>query len=172
VGNSSKKPPGDKNDKTQLLSESMVLEVAPAKPTPPARPTPAQDKNDRSVWKGLVVGADEFAPPPPPRRSLGKWVVAGVLGAAAVGAGGYALYPNSATPAAPDARPKPDAAQADAARPDAPPLDAAPPADAAPPVDASVADATADAGVKPAPKKKPSTKKKPAPKPVPKKKPH
>jgi hypothetical protein len=154
---------GDKNDKTQLLSDSQVVEVRPSRPMVPthAKPSgadkpygqPPGDKNDRSVWKGLVVGADEFAPPAPPSRSR-RWIVVAILGVAAAGAGTYVLWPKSAAaPATPDAAAKkPDAAPT----PDAPPPPDARP-DAA--VDAALADAPSDsapavdAGVKPVIKK-------------------
>jgi len=146
------------------LSESQVVAVSKQ---------PAIPKHDQSMWKGLVVGADEFAPPPKPRRSRAKWAIAGLLVAGAGGAGVYyfgfagssdapplAPVPASTPPPAPTpapavshpAPPPPDAAPvADAP----PPVDAAAPADAAPPPDAA----------KPAPaavtkkKKKKTTKK-------------
>lgn len=164
---------GDNNDKTQALSESQVVEVRPSRPKPThAKSTktpafaPQGDKNDRSVWKGLVVGADEFAPPRPPPRSRTRWLVVGILGAAAIGGGAYFLWPKqSAAPPTPDAAAKkPDAAPTPDARPDAQPIDAA--VDAAPadaPSDAASADAGVDAGVKPKPiiKKKGVIKKRP-----------
>jgi hypothetical protein len=70
----------DKGNSTMPLSESQVVAVSEK---------PAVDKHDRSVWKGLVVGADEFAPPPKPHRSRARWLVAGLLVA---GAGGVAAY--------------------------------------------------------------------------------
>ena len=147
----------DKNDKTQLLSDSQVLEVKPS----PAK-APVEDKNDRSVWKGVVVGADEFALPTAPRSSGSRWVVLGILVAAAIGAGGYLWWSKVRTPAG-----VPDAAKAAAA--DAMPQDAAPgvvpsaASDASPaavPDDASLpgdagADAGVDAGVKPIRRKPP-----------------
>ncbi|MEO8552248.1 MAG: hypothetical protein ABI678_19865 [Kofleriaceae bacterium] len=138
--------PSDKNDKTQLLSESQVIEV---KPSPPKRPV--EDKNDRSMWAGRVVGADEFAPPPPAKAKSGRWIVLAILAVAGLGGAAYYLWPRDAVKLVPDATaapvvaPPPDVLPQDAAP--APPLVA--PADAA--IDAAVpADAAAlpaDAGV-------------------------
>lgn len=141
----------DKNDKTQMLSDSQVLEVKPSAPKLPVKPA-ADDKNDRSVWKGLVVGADDFAPPAPAKSSGGRWVVIGILAAAAIGAGAYVVWPKASAPAAVDAAAKPavappadtlpqDAAVADALSIDATSVEdaAEPPPDAAmPPPDAGV----------------------------------
>ncbi|MEO6777255.1 MAG: hypothetical protein ABI467_30285 [Kofleriaceae bacterium] len=145
----------DKNDKTQLLSESQVLEVKPSSPR-----LPAEDKHDRSVWKGLVVGADEFAPPAPARSSSRRGLVIGILAVTAIGAGAYVLWPAGRAPAvrsdaaaaavvapAHDALPQP----APDAAPDAAP-DVAP--DAAVPEDAARA-ASADAGVQLIKRKRP-----------------
>jgi hypothetical protein len=133
--------PSDKNDKTQLLSESQVLEV---KPSPPNRAV--EDKNDRSVWRGLVVSADEFAPPPPPAKG-GRWLVIAILalaGLGGLGAGAYVLWPNHAARVVPDATLPAIATPADVrpqdaapvapidAPPDAPDVDAAVPVDAGP----------------------------------------
>lgn len=84
-----KPPPGDR---TQPLSESQVVAVTPKPPTPGAKPIAP---NDQSVaWKGTVVSPDEFSLPTAPRHGSGaKWIVLGVLGAGAVGAGTYTLWP-------------------------------------------------------------------------------
>jgi hypothetical protein len=164
--------PTDTNDKTQMLSESQVVSVSPN--PPPTPPSAGTDKNDRSVWMGLVVGADEFAPPPKRRSKRPLWIAAGLVGAGALGAGVYTLYPRGSTapavtagsgsslPAAtPDATELvPDAAIATA------PIDA--PLTDAPVADASIADA---APATPA-VKKPVIKKKPPPKKPPPKKHH
>lgn len=131
------KPP-DKNDKTQALSESQVVEVRPDVPAP---------KHDMSVWKGLVVGADEFAPAAAPKSKKRTWLVVAIVGVLAAGGGAtYALWPSGST------GPKPsDAAVAPVVKPAPPPADAAPP-DVAP-ADAAEADASpgdaavGDAGV-------------------------
>ncbi|MGE5182508.1 MAG: hypothetical protein ACM31C_10620 [Acidobacteriota bacterium] len=155
------KPP-DKHDTTMPLSESQVVAVT-QKP-----PDHAIPKNDRSVWLGRVVGADEFAPQPA-KRSPRRWLVIGALGIVAGGAGiaGYEAFSSSgsgsasmtAGSAAPQAVPPPAPAPL--------PADAPAPADA-PPADAAPADAPADAAVavpqtKPPPrrvvKKKPPARK-------------
>lgn len=143
----------DKNDKTQLLSDSQVLEVKPSPVKPPKRPV--DDKNDRSVWKGVVVGADDFAPPPQAKSSGPSWLVLAILVVGVLGAGGYLAWTKlrSAAPAPADA--------AKGVAIDALPQDAAPvavpsatadavSADAAAVIDAgseTTADAGADAGV-------------------------
>lgn len=135
--------PSDKNDKTQLLSDSQVLEVKPSPPKPPV-----EDKNDRSVWKGLVVGADEFAPPPAKSKG-GRWIVIAILALAGLGAGAYLLWPKGAAKVVlPDATQPAIATPADVL----PPIDASSDAaiDAAVPDDASLSDATVDAGAGPA----------------------
>jgi hypothetical protein len=134
----------DKGDSTLLVSESQILTAAP---NPPAS---AVGKHDQSVWKGVVVSADEFAPAPAPRTSRApRWVIFGVLGAGAVAAGGvYAFYPSSNAEPPPHASP-PAAAAAVPVTPDAAPAPMVPAADAAPadvtPVDAATADAPPDA---------------------------
>jgi len=137
VGDSS-----NKNDKTQLLTESQVIEVKPQ------ANVPGGDKNDRSMWKNVVVGADEFAPPAPVKSSARRWLVIGILAVGAIGATAYFLWPKSSTPVViQDAAAKP--ATPDSSPPDAAPLPDAAPSDA-PAIDAAVdAGAPADAGVKP-----------------------
>ena len=135
----------DKGDSTLLVSESQILTVAP---NPPGS---TGGKNDQSVWKGVVVSADDFAPAPAPRRSRApRWVILAVLGAIAVAAGVIvALYTSS--DAEPPAQASPPAAAAVVpVLPDAavapvvvPAADAAPAI--VPPVDAAVADAPPDA---------------------------
>ena len=154
--------PSDKNDKTQLLSDSQVLEVKPSPPKPPV-----EDKNDRSVWKGLVVGADDFAPPPPAKSKGGRWIVIAILAVAGLGASAYFLWPKHAAMVVPDATTQPaittpadvlpqnaapvapiDAAIASPTLPGgaAPPDGGAGSIDAAVPDDASLPDAGVDAG--------------------------
>ena len=149
----------DKNDKTQLLSDSQVLEVKPS----PAKP-PVEDKHDRSVWKGVVVGADEFALPKAPSSSGGRWLVLGILAVAGLGAGGYFAWTKFRAPVvvvADAAKPAVDAMPQDAAPVDAGEV-ASDAAVAVPtgavPDDAGVdaaADAGVDAGVKPVKRKPP-----------------
>jgi hypothetical protein len=160
--------PTDTNDKTQMLSESQVVSVSP---TPP--PSPRDDKNDRSVWKGLVVGADEFAPPPKRRSKRPLWIAAGLVGAGALAGGAYELYPRASTgagsgsamiaPGSGSAIAAGSAAVLPTAGPDAPELvpDAAiatAPVDA-PLVDAGVVDAPPDAAPATPAVKKPVKKK-------------
>jgi len=153
VGDSS-----DKNDKTQLLSDSQVVEV---KPAPPKTPKPSVHKNDRSVWKGVVVGADDFAPPAQSKSSGPSSIVLVILALGVLGGGGYLAWtklrsqpvtvPDAAKAVAIDAMPQ-DAApvavpsatpDAVLATPDAEPIDAGI-------EDAGVTpDAGVDAGVKP-----------------------
>ena len=165
------KPP-DKGNSTQPLSQSQVLAVSQQKP-PPRVP-----KHDQSMWKGLVVGADEFAPAPAKRGSHARtWAIVGALGALAAGGGLYAsgvfagssdpakpASPNTVTPA-PRATPVPAAissAPGDAAAP----LVAAPP-DAAVPAGPTKADAISSVGppLKPSKATAVTKKKKPAPTP-------
>jgi hypothetical protein len=154
----------DKNDKTQMLSDSQVIEVKPSTPKLPVKP-PVDDKNDRSVWKGVVVGADDFAPPAPVKASGGRWLVVVILAAAAIGAGAYLVWPNSRTPAViadaaatPAVVPAADTMPQDAAAADAPSIiedAAATPAET--PQDAAVY-APPDAGIKKVIKRKPPPK--------------
>ena len=87
-----KPPPGDN---TQPLSQSQVLAVTPKPPRPGAGKGKGIVPGDQSIaWKGTVVSADEFALPKAPRGGgKAKWVVAGVLGVGAVGAGTYEMWP-------------------------------------------------------------------------------
>jgi hypothetical protein len=83
-----KRPKG--NDATQDLSLSDL--IVPGKP-PTAPPTiaprgsaknPASAKNDMSLWGGVVLGTQDFAPPVAPKRNPKKWIIVGVAGAALV----------------------------------------------------------------------------------------
>ncbi len=134
-----------KDESTQPLSPSQIVAVTPK---PPGAHIP---QNDRSVWKGIVVGADEFAPPKPQHRSrAGIALLLGVLGAGAAVGIFFALTttsppdkPAPAPAATPMAAPPADAATDAAidAAIDAPAdaaVDAAEPADAGVPVDAGV----------------------------------
>jgi hypothetical protein len=160
--------PTDPGDSTQPLSESQVVAVTPKPPQPAIPP------GDQSVaWKGTVVSADDFAPAPVKRPSRAKWAVIGVLGAGAVGAGAYALWPSSSSKppaAAGSATSEGSGSGGGSAVPASAPIaiDAAPPPppDAAAPADAA---APPDAAQPAAPAKKPGLKKKPT---FGKKKPH
>jgi hypothetical protein len=160
-----------KEESTQPLTPDQILAGIP-----PRQPGAGIPKNDRSVWKGVVVGADEFATgKPKPKSRAGLALVLGVLGAAAAIGIFFAFTTTSSEPAKPDDKAQP--ASTAPAIPDAATksVDAAPPPDAAidaaPPVDAGEVDAAVDAGVpdKPAVKKPPGKKKLP---PKPKRKGH
>ena len=83
------------HDATMDLSMSqLVVSKPPA--APGARPRLPGVKNDASMWAYRVVGTDDFAPAPVKRqRKRGRWIAAGVLGAAAAAGGSYALLTNS-----------------------------------------------------------------------------
>jgi hypothetical protein len=137
---------GDRGESTQPLSPSQIIE---AKPAAGRR---GGEANDQSIaWRGTVVGADEFAPARP-KSSRAKWIVVGVLGAGAIGAGAYAITRGSGDAASPR-----DDARATAAQPDAGSAPVVVPQDAA----AATATPTAptDAGVAP-PDAAPATTKK------------
>ncbi len=132
-------------------------------------PGPETPKHDRSMWRGLVVSADEFAPPRP-RSRVRLWVLLGAIVVAAAGGIVFVFARSGSSARVADAAAPPDAiskaAQPVPAPPDAPPdtaapidattLDAAPPEDAAP--DTSVPPDAAPA-VAP-PKHAPTTKRK------------
>ncbi|HEY1815504.1 MAG TPA: hypothetical protein VGG74_24315 [Kofleriaceae bacterium] len=132
--------PDDPHDATQPLSESQVVAVTS---NPPASAPPIAPNDQSIAWKGTVVSADEFAPRKP-RPMRAKWIVIGVLAAAAVGGVAVVLVPrggvapatvapvdSSAAAIILDAAAVPAVIPADAAEP--PPPDAALPADAAVP---------------------------------------
>jgi hypothetical protein len=148
--------PSDKQDSTQPLSSSQIVTVTPN--------TPAIDRNDRSVWRQVVVGADDFAVKPVKRKWTVLWVVIMIALAGGIAAAVYVVVRSPSAVAivdaavAPMSTPPADAAVAVDAAPDAPidaPVDAAAPEDAAVPADAAL---PADAGV---PMKKPPPKKPP-----------
>jgi len=143
--------------------------------SPPAR-REVGPQNDRSQWKQVVVGTDDFAPPTPQPSRLGRWLILGIV-VVAVAVGGYVLYRSSLQDEAPPATsaPEPPAKpRAEVTTPAVVPLDAAA---AVVPLDAAAAvvldaaavtppiEPTVDAGVpiaKPTPKpvvKKPVVKK-------------
>jgi hypothetical protein len=101
------------------------------------------------MWKGLVVGAGEFAPAPA-KSSRAKWVIAGVLGVVAIGGGLYAAGVFGGGTASEPAKLPP---QAEPPTPAPTPAPTPSPAAVAVPVpaDASVADAPTDAAVADAP---------------------
>jgi hypothetical protein len=96
--------PGDPGNSTQPLSQSQVLDVSAQ-----ARPVA---KHDQSLWKGIVVSPDEFAPGRGKRARARSWAIGGVLVAGAAGGGLYAYSQRSggdapATPHAEMAAPAP-----------------------------------------------------------------
>ena len=177
-----KRPP--KQDSTMEISTSQLVPDSP-----PAR-REVGPQNDRSQWKQVVVGTDDFAPPTPQKSRLGRWLILGAV-VVLVAVGGYVLYRSSLDDEAPvTSAPEPPAKpSAEVVAPVVVPLDAAvavvPPVDAAavvldaadvtPSIDPPI-EPTVDAGVpiaKPTPKpvvKKPVVKK-PVKKAVVKKKP-
>lgn len=77
-----------KRDPTMELSSSQLVPDQIARRPPAPKPIP---KHDASVWKQVVVGTEDFAPP---RRSTGsgrRWAIAG-LAVAALGGGGFVAW--------------------------------------------------------------------------------
>jgi hypothetical protein len=88
--------PDHGQDATQELSSSQILRDLPPKPkTVPPKTVPPKQKgavNDVSMWGRKVVGSEEFAPMPNRgAASSRRWLIGGVLGAAAVVGAGYAV---------------------------------------------------------------------------------
>src|SRR5215212_5745525 len=83
----------DDHDSTMDISASQLVPHAPGRPRAPdaqARgraPRGGAAQHDMSVWKQVVVGSDDFAPPPRARSGKRRWLNAGALGAAFVGSG-------------------------------------------------------------------------------------
>ncbi|HLL25192.1 MAG TPA: hypothetical protein VK427_23820 [Kofleriaceae bacterium] len=166
------KPPGTGHDATREVSTSQLI--------PNERPVLHRgnaDLNDMSVWGGVVVGTQDFAPPPKaklaaPGGGKAKWLLAGA-GAVAAGVIAYVIVARLAGPAAPRLRAPAPGPSAHAAMPapaasppaaaPAPPIPVAPAVAPAPPVLTAPAGDTVDAvsGVAPVIKSAVS-KKKPA----------
>jgi hypothetical protein len=72
------------------VSTSQLVPTA----IPSRAPRPPVSPNDVSVWKQVVVGTADFAPPPTARSGPGRgWIIAGAIGAILLGSGGaYAWY--------------------------------------------------------------------------------
>jgi len=148
-------------DATMDISASQLVPDAQGRPRAPEGqprgrgPRAPVAQHDMSVWKQVVVGSDDFAPPPK-ARSGGRrgWLVAGALGAAVVGSGGaFALYRFSGDGApapAPAAAPAADPAKAAAAGGSAPdPAKAAVEAAPAKPPEVAPAEPSAAAAAEP-----------------------
>ena len=162
----------DQGEPTADLSASQVLAVTPKPPTPPV------SKHDASVWKGLVVGADDFAPAAKAKPKMRRWMIYGVLGSAVVAGSGYAVLttrsdkpktpaiakpsdPVAPTPAPTEAVAKPATPEGSATQPAPAPAKVETPAPAASEPDAitSAAPPTKKQATKKAPAiKKPATK--------------
>ncbi|HWO19402.1 MAG TPA: hypothetical protein VNO30_11525 [Kofleriaceae bacterium] len=133
------------NDATMDVSMSQLVPDAPQRPhvpsaAPQGRPAKAPNaQNDMSVWKQVVVGSDDFAPPPKTSSGRGRRlaILSAVLGVAA-GGGVFAWKMLSSDPA--PATPGTAAGAADPAKPA--------PAEATPPAQATAA--TTEAAAKPA----------------------
>jgi hypothetical protein len=131
--------PGDPGNSTQPLSQSQVLDVSAQ-----ARPVA---KHDQSLWKGVVVSPDEFAPGRRTGFRVRRWAIGGVLAAGAAGGGLYAYSQRSGgepASASPRAEPPPTPTPAAVATPQtaAAPTISADAAVTAAPADAAVAVAT------------------------------
>jgi len=80
----------DPGDETMELSTSqLVPDERPRRRMPPPQISP----QDASVWKQVVVGSNDFAPPPKARSGRARtWAIAGVAAAALAGGGAYAWH--------------------------------------------------------------------------------
>ncbi|HSK02408.1 MAG TPA: hypothetical protein VK932_14245, partial [Kofleriaceae bacterium] len=78
------------NDATMEVSTSQLVPDA----LPRARaPRPPMSPNDVSVWKQVVVGSADFAPPPKARTGRGRrWLIAGALGLGIAAGGAFAWH--------------------------------------------------------------------------------
>jgi hypothetical protein len=167
---------------TVPLTDSQLI---PAPPKPPRllpeKPKPKPRPHDVSVWKGTVVGSDEFAPAPKVRKSVSSraiWIVVGLAAVAAAAGVYYVKFADGDSPAsaaapvaAPPAptTPAPETAPADAtpAAPVVAVVDAAPATDPVLAVGGIEVDAISGAAIstmKAQPKKKVGKKKKAMPK--------
>ncbi|MEO8705171.1 MAG: hypothetical protein ABI867_34315 [Kofleriaceae bacterium] len=150
----------DKNDSTMEVSTSQLV------------PDAGIPKNDRSVWKQVVVSSDDFAAPAKPAKPANprRWWIFAVIGLVAVAGGIVAWIAMSGDNVVITPTPPPPKPAAIVPPVDARPIDAPPDAAIDAPVDAAV-DAPVDAApiAKPVPKRKPVVKKAPPKKkPVPK----
>jgi hypothetical protein len=148
------------NDATMDISASQLVPDAQGRPRAPGAqprgrvPRAPAAPNDASVWKQIVVGTDDFAPPPKARTGIKRrWVIAGAIGAVVAGSGVavalYKLSSDSSSASAPATAAAADPAKAAASAPD--PAAPAAPAPAKPAEAAPVEPAAAAAEAEPAP---------------------
>jgi hypothetical protein len=91
------------HDSTMEVSTSQLVPDA----LPRGRgPRPPMSPNDVSVWKQVVDGAADFAPPPKARPGRGRrWLIAGALGLGVAAGGAYAMHWLSSKPGGSPAAP-------------------------------------------------------------------
>ena len=87
------------HDATAEVSTSQLVPDAAPRGRPPQAPIAP---NDMSVWKQVVVGSADFAPPQPARRGRRRWLVAGALAALAAGSGAAVVLYKLGGDAAPE----------------------------------------------------------------------
>jgi hypothetical protein len=98
----------DPGDQTMELSTSQLVPDAPARPR---MPPPQIAPHDASVWKQVVVGSADFAPPPKARSGRARtWAIVGAASIAA-GVGGAFAWHRLADGDAPAEQAKPSPAE-------------------------------------------------------------
>src|SRR5689334_25055852 len=96
------------NDSTMDVSMSQLVPDAQPRGRPPKAPI---NPNDMSVWKQVVVGSADFAPPPKARSGRGrKLAIGGAVFAVAAAGGGVVAWRQLAS----DKPPAPAASSASA----------------------------------------------------------
>ena len=159
---------GKGNDATQDVSLSQfVPPKPPASLTKPPTISRGGQKNDMSLWGGVVVGTSDFSPPAPRQRRSNAWKwIAGGAAVVAAGVAAFFLVSDAAPMKKPEPPPAPVASVAPVEKPPepkpAPVVVPDKPRDAAPPAVAAALPTTVDAvsGVAPIIKPKPVAKKK------------
>src|SRR5262245_12113092 len=74
---------------SQLVPDARGRSRAPEVQSRGRAPRAPVAQNDMSVWKQVVVGTDDFAPPPKAHTGRRRgWLIAGALAAVAAGSGG------------------------------------------------------------------------------------